>query len=211
MMKKKIPIFPLNLVIFPESKYPLHIFEERYKLMIDKCINFKEDFGIVSKIDSEISSIGCTVEVVTLIKKYENGSMDILVKGKERFRIISTSLHKFGFLVAEIETYNDDSPPFPDKSKYEKALHKFNIILDKTDIQIEESFWSNLNETDLKAFKLAEKSGLNLKQQQNLLAYKNEDERINYLIDHYNKVEFYLEKSEAMRDIIAGDGYINEV
>ena len=80
----------------------------------------------------------------------------------------------------------------------------------KTEIKLDESFWSNLEKTDLKSFKLAEKSGLNLKQQQNILNYQSEHERINYLLEHYEKVEKYLESGDAMRIIISGDGYVNE-
>ncbi len=50
-MKNTIPIFPLNLVVFPDSKYPLHIFEERYKILLQKCLTDNSGFGIVASID----------------------------------------------------------------------------------------------------------------------------------------------------------------
>ena len=97
-----------------------------------------------------------------------------------------------------------------DENTFQKVLDKFNFLLDKTEINLDKSFWNKLNRTDLKSFKLAEKSGLNLKQQQNILNYQSEYERINYLLEHYKKVEKYLDTNEALRDIIAGDGYVNE-
>ena len=58
-MKSQIPIFPLNLVMFPEARYPLHIFEERYKRMIKWCIDNDTEFGIVLKIDLKIANVDC--------------------------------------------------------------------------------------------------------------------------------------------------------
>ena len=108
-MNKSIPIFPLNLVVFPFSKVPLHIFEERYKKMINKCIDEKTGFGIVSLILSEMSKVGSYVEIVKVERKKENGEMDIIVKGINRFRILKKINHTDGYIVATIDEYNDDS------------------------------------------------------------------------------------------------------
>ena len=85
-MKEIIPIFPLNLVMFPGAVYPLHIFEERYKRMVRYCEENDEGFGIVSKIDETISDIGCYAKLAEIINVYDNGSLDIIVKGIKRFR-----------------------------------------------------------------------------------------------------------------------------
>ena len=70
-MQLKIPIFPLNLVVFPGSKYPLHIFEERYKRLLNKCLNSNTGFGIVSLIDKIISDVGVYVIISEVIKTYD--------------------------------------------------------------------------------------------------------------------------------------------
>ena len=93
-MNNKIPIFPLNIVIFPDSSYPLHIFEERYKRMLKRSLENNEEFGIVSKIDLEISHIGCMAKISEIVKTYENGSTDIIIKGGARFNIISQNFHQ---------------------------------------------------------------------------------------------------------------------
>lgn len=196
--------------MFPEAKYPLHIFEERFKRMIRRCIDNDENFGIVSKIDFEIASIGCLVKVVQILHTYENGSMDILIHGSERFKVIITQMHPDGYLEADIIPFDDAVSPFLDDITFQKVIDKFNSLLSKTEINIDNTFWNKLKKAKLKSFKLAEKSGLNLKQQQNILNYQTEYERINYLLEHYEKVEKYLDTNEALRDIIAGDGYVNE-
>ncbi len=204
-----IPLFPLNLVIYPGAKYPLHIFEERYKVMINRSINDNEPFGIVSKIDLEISKIGCLVNVDSVLKIYENGSMDVIVNGLERFKILSTSFHKDGYMLAEKEKYYDLDRANYNITTYEKAVDIFTNILDRTSIELGQSFWSSLDSAKIKSFKLAEKSGLNLEQQQELLALQSENKRLNFLLEHFEKIDTYLDNNQTVKDIIAGDGYLN--
>lgn len=209
-MKKLTPIFPLHLVVFPLSLYPLHIFEERYKRMIKRCIQTGEYFGIVSKIDLELSDIGCLVFVSKLLKDYSTGRKDILVQGVSRFRITKTSMHRDGYLEAEIELFKDAGEYSVDPDELDSTLNKFENIIEKTSIQLNERFWKNLKELKSKSFKLAEKSGLNLKQQQHILSIQNENERLKYLSNHFDTLEKSFDNAEVLRDIISGNGYLEE-
>lgn len=209
-MKKRTPIFPLNLVVFPLSLYPLHIFEERYKRMIKRCIRSGEHFGIVSKIDLEISEIGCLVYVSKILKDYETGRKDILVQGVSRFKTIKTYMHKDGYLEAEIKPFKDIGEFSVDEEELSSTLTKFENIISRTSIQLNERFWQNLTELKSKSFKLAEKSGLTLKQQQDLLSIQNENERLKYLSEHFDTLEKSFDNAELLRDIIAGDGYVEQ-
>ncbi len=83
--EETIPIFPLGLVLLPHMSLPLHIFEERYKIMIGECLEQQKAFGIVYFDGSEINSAGCTAQIVEVLKRYENGEMDILTAGIRRF------------------------------------------------------------------------------------------------------------------------------
>lgn len=209
-MKKLTPIFPLHLVVFPLSLYPLHIFEERYKRMIKRCIQTGEYFGIVSKIDLELSDIGCLVFVSKLLKDYSTGRKDILVQGVSRFKITKTSMHRDGYLEAEIELFKDTGEYSVDPDELDSTLNKFENIIEKTSIQLNERFWKNLKELKSKSFKLAEKSGLNLKQQQHILSIQNENERLKYLSNHFDTLEKSFDNAEVLRDIISGNGYLEE-
>lgn len=208
-MKSKIPIFPLNLVMYPEAVYPLHIFEERYKRLINHCRSENEGFGIVSKIDTTISTIGCYVELVEVINVFENGSMDILVKGKERFQTVSTELHPHGYIVANIIPYIDDEQYSFPKPIEATTISKFKNILDRTAIEFDKRYWNSFNKSTFKSYKIAEKSGMNLQQQQSLLSLRSESDRLQFLIKHFEKLEQYLDRTEVLKEIIAGDGYIN--
>jgi ATP-dependent Lon protease len=207
-MSIEIPIFPLNIVVFPSSKYPLHIFEERYKKMINKCLLEKTGFGVVTKIENELSKIGAYVEIADVLRKFDNGEMDISVEGKGRFLIKRIYSHPDKYLIAEITEYKDlntDANP----SLLVELQNSFERIIEKAKFQLEDAFWRNYEESGLKSFKLAEKSGLSLKQQQDLLTFRDENKRVNYLIDHYENLEKQITESSTIRSIVMSDGYIN--
>ena len=89
-----IPLFPLKLILLPYEKLPLHIFEPRYKRMVSNALNYGETFGIVLRDQNEIHSIGCSVEITKVFKKYPNGEYDLMVQGKELFKILKTGRKK---------------------------------------------------------------------------------------------------------------------
>jgi Lon protease-like protein len=82
-----IPLFPLGVVLLPHMELPLHIFEERYKIMINECLEQNRMFGVVNYDGTNIRSIGCTANILGVVKEYEDGRMDIITKGKTRFVI----------------------------------------------------------------------------------------------------------------------------
>jgi len=205
---KTIPIFPLNLVVFPDSKYPLHIFEERYKILIQKCLQENSGFGIVASIDKKISDVGVYVKVTEILKTYINGELDIVVTGIERFLINSTSLHPDGYYLADVEKYNDDHSTVDPKLN-DTLQNEFEEIVELANYKLEEAFWNNLNSAQLKSFKIAEKSGLSYEQQQELLILKNENERLLYLINYFLKIKDKVSSAESVKRIIMNDGYLN--
>ena len=83
----QIPLFPLGLVLLPHMDLPLHIFEERYKVMINMCLENEQAFGVVFFDGSAIHKIGCTAEIQSVVRRYEDGRMDILARGERRFII----------------------------------------------------------------------------------------------------------------------------
>jgi Lon protease-like protein len=80
-----IPLFPLGVVLLPQMSLPLHIFEERYKAMINECLAQESRFGIVYYNGKEILKAGCTAKILDVLKRYHDGRMDIVTEGKQRF------------------------------------------------------------------------------------------------------------------------------
>ncbi len=208
-MRELIPIFPLSLVMFPGAVYPIHIFEERYKKLINYCTKTSEGFGVIAKIDEDHSNIGCYVKVIEIINTYDNGSMDIIVKGIKRFKIKSMDNHPDGYVTAKVEDFFDNLSEYIDPDEEQIVVEKFKEILIKTNIELSSKFWEKLDSASNKSFKIAEKSGLNLRQQQDLLDLQSERERINMLKEHFIFLENFLNQNEMHREIIMNDGYLN--
>ncbi len=102
----KISLFPLSeIVLFPGMNLPLHIFEDKYIKMISECIKEKKEFGVVCSKNDVCSKVGTLAEI-TDVEKLEEGKMNILVEGKERFKIISF-LNEKSYNEAIVELYID--------------------------------------------------------------------------------------------------------
>ena len=84
-MTNFIPIFPLNIIIYPGENLNLHIFEPRYKQLINECHKEKKPFGIPSVLQNKVQEYGSMVEIAELTKVYDNGEMDIKTKGVKVF------------------------------------------------------------------------------------------------------------------------------
>ncbi|MBE2280654.1 MAG: LON peptidase substrate-binding domain-containing protein [Ignavibacteriaceae bacterium] len=207
-MQEITPLFPLRLVIYPGSKYMLHIFEERYKQLVSSAINDNTVFGIVIVKDDSIERIGTYVRITGVLKEYTDGSFDIMVEGLNRFVVKKFWLGSEGYFLGRTEDYSDNS--ISDYfNLFEKIRDKFELIITKADFKLDDSFWTNLDEAKLKSFKLAEKSGLTLEQQQELLTKQNEAERLYLLMEHFDNLIDYFDNKRALHSLIMNDGYVN--
>lgn len=115
MASQPMRLFPLQVVLLPGEPLPLHIFEERYKLMIRECIEGDFPFGLVLADARGLRKVGCTAKIVQVIEKYPDGKMNILVQGERRFRILSTTEER-SYPFGEVEFLEDaeGAPPAPD-------------------------------------------------------------------------------------------------
>lgn len=83
-----IPMFPLNMVLLPGETTKLYVFEERYKQLIDDCLDNDASFGIPFVEKGKVQKFGCEVKINRILKTYDNGSMDVLVEAKSTFRLL---------------------------------------------------------------------------------------------------------------------------
>ena len=113
MSSRLIPLFPLNVVVFPRTRLPLHIFEDRYKEMVGAAIRDESEFGMVLAKEDGIVNAGCTVAVEKVLQMYPDGRMDIITRGNRRFEIVSLNEEK-NFLQGEVNFFDDeDFSPTP--------------------------------------------------------------------------------------------------
>jgi Lon protease-like protein len=128
-MARLLPLFPLQLVVFPGSAIPLHIFEERYKEMVGEAEAAGTEFGIVLAKDGGIVNTGCTVLVETVLKRYPDGRFDVLARGQRRFLVKALDQDK-EYLRGEVEYYGDDEPESPPQDLRHRAIAAFDQMLD---------------------------------------------------------------------------------
>jgi Lon protease-like protein len=102
-----IPLFPLGVVLLPQMELPLHIFEERYKVMINECLEQNREFGVVHYDGTDIRTIGCTAKILGVVKHYEDGRMDIVTRGKTRFAIKDMDQSRI-YLKAKVLLFEDE-------------------------------------------------------------------------------------------------------
>ena len=130
-MARLLPLFPLQLVVFPGSATPLHIFEDRYKEMVGEAEAAGTEFGIVLAKDGGIMNAGCTVLVESVLKRYPDGRFDVLTRGQRRFMIQSLNQDK-EYLRGEVEYYSDEdtgSAPAELRRQAVLALQRMQLAL----------------------------------------------------------------------------------
>ncbi|MCA9727038.1 MAG: LON peptidase substrate-binding domain-containing protein [Candidatus Eisenbacteria bacterium] len=110
------PLFPLQLVLFPEERLPLHIFEERYQQMIRRCQTSEESFGVVLARGSELARVGCEAALADVLQHYPDGRSDIVTVGGSRFACQEVRTHADGYLEGRIGSYEDIPSDLPTKS-----------------------------------------------------------------------------------------------
>jgi Lon protease-like protein len=178
-----LPIFPLDLVLLPGVPLPLHIFEPRYKEMIAECIEQKKQFGIVRAMEEGVAHIGCTAEIVSIAKKYDDGRMDILTRGVERFEVIEVHEER-AFLQAEISLVHDD----PESSKPEAPLVAQAVRLHAEIAKLAGADLSADKNSANLSYLLAGSLPLDLDFKQNLLATLSESKRLEAVVGYLEAV-----------------------
>lgn len=197
-----LPIFPLDSVLLPGVTLSLHIFEPRYKEMIEECLTGKKSFGVVrAKPDEGIAEIGCTAEILELTKRYEDGRMDIVTIGRRRFEIIEVN-HDRNFIQADV-LFVDDEEAIPNLEERQQALELYEQILDAvgSDTDVE-------TESTLLSYQLAGSLPIDLDFKQALLGIRSETERIGGLIDFFEAILPKLQKAARRRDKAGGNGHV---
>ena len=110
-LSNEFPLFPLGLVALPEEVIPLHIFEERYKTMMDLCLDQEREFGIVWLADDGLREIGCACRIEQVLERMEDGRMNLLARGTRPFRVVERQSH-LAYPAGVVEFVDDrDEPP----------------------------------------------------------------------------------------------------
>ena len=129
MQQDLLPLFPLQVVLFPRTSLPLHIFEDRYKEMIGEAITANTEFGVVLAGEKGIANTGCTALVDRVIERHADGRLDLISSGRRRFEIQSLNQEK-AYLRGTVEFFDDeteDADPVAGELK-SKVIEAYNAL-----------------------------------------------------------------------------------
>ena len=185
-MNSLLPIFPLDLVLLPGVPLPLHIFEPRYREMIAECLERKKPFGVVRASSDGVADIGCTAEIVSVTKKYDDGRMDILTRGVDRFEVIHVNNDR-SFLQAEISVMQDEDEDEPAKPTAQLATQAVRLHAEIAKLAGTEPSGPDEHAGNL-SFLLAGSLPLDLDFKQNLLSTLSEAKRLEAVIGYLEAV-----------------------
>ena len=185
-MDSLLPIFPLDLVLLPGVPLPLHIFEPRYREMIAECLERKKPFGVVRVSSDGVAGIGCTAEIMSVTKKYDDGRMDILTRGVERFEVIHVNNDR-SFLQAEISVVQDEEEDEPGKPSAQLVAQAVRLHAEIAKLAGAEPSGPDEHAANL-SFLLAGSLPLDLDFKQNLLSTLSEAKRLQAVIGYLEAV-----------------------
>ena len=204
-MEKTLPLFPLNLIVYPGEDLNLHIFEPRYRQLISECIEEERTFGIPAFIDNKLPGYGTEMHVTTLHKRYDDGRMDVKSKGLGVFRLVNFENPVAGKLYAggdvELVESGDGFSAHVD-ALAERVGQLYNLLQMETDYDpVVENF----------SYRVAHKVGLSMEQEYELLTLESEAERQLFLIQHLNNVLPVVSDMERTKQRIRMNGHFKNL
>lgn len=197
-----LPLFPLDVVLFPGAALPLHIFEPRYKEMIGECLAQHRTFGVVRAAEQGLAEIGCTAEIITVVKEYPDGRLDLVSEGRQRFELLRVNQER-SFLQAEVIMI-DDEPGTPPQADTSRAVQLHSELLAIAGARQDLS----AARPTLLSFHLAGSVPLDLDFKQKLLALRSEPERLSLLISYFETIIPNLRRAASAREKAGGNGHV---
>lgn len=170
---ERFPLFPLGLVLLPGEVVPLHIFEERYKLMVGRCLDEDEEFGILWLSDSGLKEIGCSAAVTELLERMDDGRLNVLVRGTQPFRLLRR-IEDLPYPAGDVEPLEDAGESPTEDAAFEARRRYAELVDRATDSRPDDSALEAMD-----AFGMAATIDFALEDKQGLLELRSEGQRMN--------------------------------
>jgi Lon protease-like protein len=204
--EERIPLFPLEVVLLPHIPLPLHIFEERYKLMIGECLAQDREFGVVYFDGTKVRKVGCTAKITSVVKRYDDGRMDIVTRGEKRFVVKKISDEK-PFLEGEVTYFDDDGEEYTEETD-SAAREGVRLLRRVYGLMRKELTLDEVPKRDLRtlSFVIAGNQGFTLDEKQRLLEMTSTSERLVACVECLKQVLQRMKIGEEVKKIISGNG-----
>jgi Lon protease-like protein len=200
-----IGLFPLNLVLLPSERVPLHIFEERYKELIGECLATQSEFGVLLAEKTGLRTVGTAARVIEVLNRYDDGRMDVIVEGRHRFRVTRITEER-AYLSAETQPFADEDTEVDHEleaacmSSLEQLATTAGTDVGALDVSGEDVAWQIASQVDL---------GIDFKQ--NLLELRSENERLAKLSKALEDTAAALTHRREIERRAAGNGKVDHL
>ena len=207
-MSRFLPIFPLNLVVFPGEKLNLHIFEKRYRQLIQDCETKGLTFGIPPFIDEKMQETGTELKLLSIERIYDDGKMDVKTEGiglfdvQEFQRKVEDKLYS-GAIVVNRNFSENGGAVENKKLIFERIKELFKFMNIHKSIPGEYDY--------ILTFRLAQHVGFNVYQKYEMLQIESETARQAFMIDHLNELLPVVKEMELLRQRIQMNGHFKNI
>ncbi|HEX2504598.1 MAG TPA: LON peptidase substrate-binding domain-containing protein [Gaiellaceae bacterium] len=199
----EIGLFPLDLVLLPGEQRPLHIFEERYKELIGECLEDGAEFGLVLADDEGMRPVGTRAAVVEVLQEFEDGRMDVVVEGRQRFRLVELTEGR-SYATAEVDDVDDEVEESPTGDEVERAVDAFQRVVQAAQVEVDE--------VDPAAgglsFQIGARIDLGNEVKQSLLEITSERERLTQLEPLLRRAAESVRVDREVRERASGNGRV---
>ena len=207
-MTNFIPIFPLGIVVFPGEKVHLHIFEPRYKQLVNECFENKKPFGIPTVVNNRLQEMGTLVQLTDIVQTYENGEMDVKTQGLKVFRILEVIKTVPDKLYSgAIVNYPENDEDAGNRQLMQKVINGVKEV--HRLLNISKDF--KKPEELLQAYDVAHHAGLSLEEEYELLGLLKELQRQEYIKRHLQKVLPMLMEMEQLKEKVKLNGHFRNL
>jgi Lon protease-like protein len=207
-MTNFIPVFPLGIVVYPGEMVNLHIFEPRYKQLVNECYKEGKPFGIPTVIDNKLNEMGTLVKITELVKVYDNGEMDIRTQGMRVFRVLELIKSVPDKLFSGAIVNYPDNIEGPGKKdlmlKIINAIRELHRLL-----EISKDF--HKPDEELGTYDVAHHAGLSLEQEYEFLGLLHELQRQEYLKRHLGNVLPVIAEMETLKERVKLNGHFKNL
>jgi Lon protease-like protein len=190
----EIGLFPLGIVLLPTERVPLHIFEPRYQELIGDCIDADAAFGLLYADENGVREVGTLARVVDVLERFDDGRLNVLVEGSERFRVGQITRGR-AFMTAEVEMIEDDEPEV-DPETAARAAGSFRALAALAGAETEDPD----ERSPLLAFQLAAQVELPPESKQRLLELPVEQERLELVSELLDEARIALIATRELGD-----------
>jgi Lon protease-like protein len=203
MRPDRIPLFPLNVVLLPGADLPLHIFEPRYIEMVNRCLKEKSGFGVLLALPNGVARVGCTAEIIEVVNRHDDETIDILTIGREPFRV--TEFFEENPLAEGTVDYLEDRDASANPSLRRELIE----LYETCHTLVFEDYPKNtdVEQPSQLSFVVAGTLPMDLLLKQQILELRSESDRQERLVGYLRAWAPHLQKTGVMRQRAGGNGH----